>query len=92
MRPTGVSFQKQDTQIEWADQEKINKFSQLNMKYNDVKENIKKLKEELDNLEDAQMQVDEAMGEDLKLFLGEAFISVDEDAATNYVEKVTEEK
>ena len=32
------------------------------------------------------------MGDEIKLFLGECFVSVDEDQANNYVEKVVEEK
>ena len=36
--------------------------------------------------------VEEAMGDPLKLFIGEALIEVDEDAAQGYVEKITEEK
>ena len=32
------------------------------------------------------------MGDPLKLFIGESLIDVDEDAATNYTEKITEEK
>ena len=64
------------------------------MRFHDLEEQIKKLKEELENLTDANDIIDEAFGEDgaLKLFLGEAFVSVDEDAAKNYVEKVNEEK
>ena len=48
----------------------------------------------MENLTDANDIIDEAFGEDgaLKLFLGEAFVAVDEDAAKNYVEKVNEEK
>ena len=52
------------------------------MKYHEVKENIKKLKDELENLEDAAGMIEEAMGDPLKLFIGECLIEVDEDAAT----------
>ena len=53
------------------------------MKFHDAKDEIKKLKEEIENLADAQQQVEEALGEEgaLKLFLGEAFIAIDDDAA-----------
>ena len=53
MKPAGVRVQKQDTQIDQQDQLKINEFSRCNMKYHDVKDEIKKLKEEIDNLVDA---------------------------------------
>ena len=62
------------------------------MKHNETKIEIKALKDELENLQDAISSVEEAMGDPLKLFIGEALISVDEDAATNYVEKISEEK
>ena len=47
----------------------------------------------MDNLGDANEAIEENMEDEdgLKLFLGEAFITVDEDAAKNYVEKVSEE-
>ena len=64
------------------------------MKFHDLEEQIKKLKEDIDNLGDANDMIEEVFGEEdaLKLFLGEAFVAVDEDAARNYVEKVNEEK
>ena len=92
MRASGVKLQKQDTEIERQDQEKINAFARANLKAHELRQEIKKIKEEMDNLEDAALQIEESMGEDIKLFLGECFVSVDEDQGTNYVEKVTEEK
>ena len=79
---------KPDTEISRDDQLKINKFSKLNQTYHFVKEDIKKLKDELENLEDAAGQIEEAMGDPLKLFIGECLIDVDEDAATQYTEKL----
>ena len=92
MRPGGVALKKTDTEIERVDQEKICAFSRANMKYNDLKSDIKKLKEEIDNLEDATLLVEESMGEGLKLFLGECFVTVDEEQGNLYVQKVAEEK
>ena len=64
------------------------------MKFHDLQDQIKKLKEEISNYGDANDMIDETLGEPdtLMLFLGEAFVAVDEDAARNYVEKVNEEK
>jgi len=94
MRPKGVKLSKQDTHVDKQDQEKINLFSKLNMKYHDIQEDIKKLKEELDNLVDATGAIEETLGEDgaLKLFLGESMVAVNEEAANNYVEQLQEEK
>lgn len=64
------------------------------MKYHDMLEIVKKMKEEVENLTDARQAVEEAFGEDgaLKLFLGEALISVDDDAAAGYIDQVEDEK
>ena len=71
---------------------KINKFSRTNQKYNEIQFEIKRVKHDLENLQDAEGAVEEAMGDPCKLFIGEALIEVDEDAATGYVEKMMEEK
>lgn len=94
MRPAGVKLTKQDTHVEKADQEKINMFSKLNMKYHDLQDDITKLKEELENLVDATAAIDETLGEEgaLKLFMTEAMVSVTDEAATAYVEQLQEEK
>lgn len=42
----------------------------------------------MDNLEDATALVEESMGEGLKLFLGECFVTVNEEQGANYVQKV----
>ena len=46
----------------------------------------------MDNLEDATALVEESMGEGLKLFLGECFVTVYEEQGANYVQKVAQEK
>jgi prefoldin subunit 4 len=88
----GVNVQRQDTHIEREDQDKINQFSRMNMRFHEVKDDIKKIKEDIENLDDAAQQVEESLGDELKLFLGECFVTVDEDGATNYVEKLQDEK
>ena len=62
------------------------------MQAHDLRNQVKKLKEELDNLQDAQQLVEESFGEGLKLFVGEALVDVDEDTANSYLEKVTDQK
>lgn len=71
---------------------KINRFSTVNMKHNETRIEIKALKDEPENLQDAINSIEESMGDPLKLFIGEALICVDEDAATGYTEKISEEK
>ena len=57
-----------------------------------LKYEIKKTKDEIENLQDAASMVEEAMGDPIKLFIGDALVDVDEEAGTNYVEKMIEEK
>ena len=80
---TGVNLQSSaDTEISREDQLKINNFSRLNVKYHTVKMEIKALKDELENLQDAGSMIEESMGEPLKLFIGECLVDIDEEAAT----------
>jgi hypothetical protein len=62
------------------------------MKCHELRADIKKLKEELDALEDASQIIEESFGEGLKLFIGEALVDVDEETAKAYQEKLSEEK
>ena len=62
------------------------------MKAHEIRKDIKKLKDELDALQDAQQMIEESFGEGLKLFIGEALVTVDEETAQEYQEKMTEEK
>ena len=57
-----------------------------------LKFDIKKTKDEIENLQDAASMVEEAMGDPIKLFIGDALVDVDEEAGTNYVEKLIDEK
>ena len=62
------------------------------MKAHELVRDIKKLKDELDALQDAQQMIEESFGEGLKLFIGEALVTVDEETAQKYQEKLSEEK
>ena len=93
LKPTGVGLGGEaDTHISFEDQTKINAFSRLNMKFHITKQEIKSIKDQLENLQDAGSMIEESMGEPLKLFIGECMVEVDEDAATQYQEKLCEEK
>ena len=62
------------------------------MKAHELKRDIKKLKDELDALEDASQMIEESFGEGLKLFIGESLVDADEDTAKAYQERISEEK
>ena len=74
------------------DQTRINQFARFNMKLQELLEDKKKKQEDLDALEDAELAIDEAMGEDLKLFMGEVMIDLNEEQAAKYQEKLMDEK
>lgn len=71
---------------------KINMFSRYNMKAHDLRGIIKKLRDEIDALQDAQQLIEESFGEGLKLFIGETLVDVDEETATAYQERLVEAK
>ena len=62
------------------------------MRAHDLRDFIKKLRDDLDALQDAQQLIEESFGEGLNLFIGEALIDVDEETATEYHEKLVDEK
>lgn len=62
----------------------------MNMKAHDLRADIKKLKEQLDALQDAEQQIEESFGEGLKLMVGESLVEVDEETATKYHQKIME--
>ena len=56
------------------------------MKFHMLRAEIKALKDDLQNLQDAGDAIEEAGMDDkkMKLFVGECLVTVDEDAAKNY--------
>ena len=62
------------------------------MKAHEIRGDIKKIKEDLDALEDASQMIEESFGEGLKIFAGESMIDVDEETAQEIQQRYTEEK
>ena len=62
------------------------------MRPHDLRDCIKKLTDHLDALKDARYLIEESFGECLKQLIGEAFVDVDEVTATEYQEKLVDEK
>ncbi|CAI2381187.1 unnamed protein product [Moneuplotes crassus] len=85
---------KKDVTVEREDQEKINKFSRLNMKCTELIEDKKQMQQDLDALEDAELAIEEAFGEDgtLKVFMGEIMFDCYEDEAEIHHMRMMEEK
>jgi DNA-binding winged helix-turn-helix (wHTH) protein len=62
------------------------------MRPHDLRDCIKKLRHHLDALRDSRYLIKESFREGLKLFIAEALIDVDEESATEYHEKLVNEK
>ena len=84
--------QARGVKVEKVDQDKINLFSRLNMYVNELKQDKKKKKDELEAIEDSLQLIEESFGEKLMLALGELMIDVDEDTARDHHEKILEQK
>jgi prefoldin subunit 4 len=61
------------------------------MKAHELRGDIKRVKEQVDALQDAEQQIEESFGEGLKLSVGEALIDCDEETAMKYQQRLMEE-
>lgn len=64
------------------DQERINEFGRLNNRLLEIRADLKQYKSDLEKLDDSVSELMLGMGDKVKLFLGEAFIEVTEEYAT----------
>ncbi|KAK2722541.1 hypothetical protein QYM36_002917 [Artemia franciscana] len=72
-----------DVHILEEDQQKINKFARLNARFEELKDELKSMQNDLKNIEDASddiMLLDEAAGP-IPFMIGEAFIHCSQDEA-----------
>jgi prefoldin subunit 4 len=80
-----------DIDLLWADQQNINRFGKLNLRAEEIKSSLAKLKEDVANLEDASTEAEllEAEGDDQLTFVsvGEAFAKVTPEVAVQVIEK-----
>ncbi len=60
------------------------------MNLNEIKQDKRKKKDELDAIEDSLQLIEESFGERLMLALGELMIDVDEDQAREHHERILE--
>lgn len=77
-------------EVRKEDQNKINEFGRLNKRLHERRAEIKQLKADMERTEDASTEL--MMLEDGKamLFVGESFIEVSEEYATEYCENKTQ--
>ncbi|KAL1935294.1 hypothetical protein VTP01DRAFT_4434 [Rhizomucor pusillus] len=77
-----------DVEVSWADQQKINQFSKLNAKIDDLEERYEKLKQEKEYLDDVSMELELAdEDEPIRHKVGDAFVHIPVSEAMEKLEK-----
>ena len=78
-----------EVQVRAQDQDQINEFSRNNHRMIELEDDIKAIKNKLENYNDAADQLEEVSCDyepgDIKLLIGESFVDVGETAAENFV-------
>lgn len=77
----------EDTEVRRVDQEAINEFGRLTNKLKEINEDVEAYTKKLEELSDASDELMLEGADNVKLMLGEAFMEVDEDFATEYCDK-----
>ncbi|CAE8658206.1 unnamed protein product [Polarella glacialis] len=86
------AVEPKDIEVEKDDQIRINKFSRLNLGYDDLDEEIKALKKSVQTYKDARDEIDACMeDEGILLKIGEAFTPVDEDSVGEKLGKLIDQ-
>mmetsp|Transcript_99204 Transcript_99204/g.289505 ORF Transcript_99204/g.289505 Transcript_99204/m.289505 type:complete len:127 (-) Transcript_99204:83-463(-) len=87
-----TAVEQRDIEVEKDDQKRINAFSRLNLRYDELDEEIGSLKKNIQTYKDATEEIEGCMESDgVVLKLGEAFTPVDEDVALEKLGKLMEE-
>ncbi|KAJ2311969.1 hypothetical protein IWW52_004981, partial [Coemansia sp. RSA 2704] len=84
--------EERNAEVTWEDQERINQFSKLNSRVDNLEEKYKKQKEEKEFLDDLAMEL-ELVDEDEPVFyqIGDAFIQFPVEKAQERVEKAKDD-
>ncbi|EFC35408.1 predicted protein [Naegleria gruberi] len=72
-------------QITWEDQKKINNFSRINVRFNELEREITDLKEELNKLNDASDEI--FISDNISYVVGELFVEVNADQAEKLLDE-----
>merc|ERR1740129_2578753 len=82
----------QDIEVNKDDQKRINRFSRLNLRYDDLDEQIKNLKKDVQTYTDATEEIEGCMESDgVMIKIGEAYSKIDEDSAVERLAKLSEQ-
>ncbi|CAJ1445002.1 unnamed protein product, partial [Effrenium voratum] len=87
-----ADVEQKDIEVARDDQERINKFSRLNMKYDELDEEITTMKSEVQNYKDAVEEIEGCMEENgVMMKVGEAYTLVEEDTVLEKLQKLVED-
>merc|ERR1711920_685777 len=87
----GMAVEERDIEVAKEDQQRINVFSRLNLRYDDLDEEIKSLKKSVQQYKDATEEIEGCMESDgIMLKVGEAYTLVEEDTAGRLSAKTDE--
>mmetsp|Transcript_28037 Transcript_28037/g.39409 ORF Transcript_28037/g.39409 Transcript_28037/m.39409 type:complete len:135 (-) Transcript_28037:35-439(-) len=82
--------EENDNEVRREDQDNINKFGRLNARLHEIRDTRQILKKKLEGIDDASTELMMGSGDKVMIMLGEAFIEVEEDEATEYCEEQVE--
>ncbi|KAL3769155.1 hypothetical protein ACHAWU_001223 [Discostella pseudostelligera] len=78
--------EENDAEVRREDQDRINEFGRLNARLHEVRDEVKKLNNLLEKIEDASTELMMGNGDRVMLRLGEAMFEATEDEATEFCE------
>mmetsp|Transcript_27493 Transcript_27493/g.27714 ORF Transcript_27493/g.27714 Transcript_27493/m.27714 type:complete len:124 (-) Transcript_27493:88-459(-) len=80
-----------ENEVRLEDQQNINKFGTLNNRLIEVRSDLKQANTDVEIFEDATTEMMMVSGGKIMIFIAESFIEADEDIATAYCEKKSEQ-
>lgn len=79
-----MTAEEAEVDVSWEDQQKINTFGRLNIRREEVEEEIAQLKEELNKVNDAADEI--IISDDVKFHVGDVYVDVDTDTCEQMLE------
>ena len=82
---SNLTAEEAEIDVLWEDQQKINTFGRLNIRREELEDEIAELKEEINKINDAADEI--IISDDVKFSIGEIYVDVDGDTAEALLEK-----
>ena len=68
---------KKDTELSKDDQDKINKFSRVYRRAKELRIDLEQKEKYVETLDDSKLLIEEAMGDPVRVMIGESFVESD---------------